>query len=559
MANQWLTGTGVPSTGVGQVTDYYRDTANNLVYYRENAFTWTVVPAFTPNPDGIGTTWLHGDVPPLTGQGSDGDYFYEDTHKIVYRKEGATWVAKGSLDFIGIYGVQWGNGLGAPASTVPLNALPAGSFYLNVETSDIYFKNPSMVWVLKGQLGGGGGSSIIVEDTLTSDSHVNAASVSLVKTVSDSVPVAEQAAKAFSIQRGNHTGTQLAATISDFNTAVSAAAPVQSVHGRTGAVTAQSGDYTVAQVTNAQSTTNLSTDTALSGGADTYPNSVAVKTYVDAQTAGLLQLRGGWDASSNLFPTTGGSGAGGAVVVGDTWYVTVAGTLGSKAVVIGDGFFANIDTPAQTAANWTQFEANAGFTSENVANKSQTLSASATSYPSNDAVIAGLAAKEPTLPANVGSVKFLREDRTFQSILDVVLTGISFATNAAVVATDSILVAAGKLQKQITDLAASALTATSTRYSINAQTGTTYTVVAGDVSATGNKILKCTNAAAITVTLGTPTSLGASVGDSLNIRQGGAGGITITGTITGASTTAAINTTITLIAESPTSWMSVGG
>ena len=149
MANQWLTGSGVPSTGIGQVTDYYRDTVSNLVYYRENAFTWVVVPAFTPSPDGIGTTWLHGATAPLTAQGSDGDYFYEDTHKIVYRKEGSTWVAKGSLDFIGIYGVQWGNGLGAPVSSVPLDALPAGSFYLDVVTSDIYYKGPSMSWELK--------------------------------------------------------------------------------------------------------------------------------------------------------------------------------------------------------------------------------------------------------------------------------------------------------------------------------------------------------------------------------------------------------------------------
>ena len=159
MANQWLTGSGVPSTGIGQVTDYYRDTVSNLVYYRENAFTWVVVPAFTPSPDGIGTTWLHGATAPLTAQGSDGDYFYEDTHKIVYRKEGSTWVAKGSLDFIGIYGVQWGNGLGAPVSSVPLDALPAGSFYLDVVTSDIYYKGPSMSWELKGQLGNGGGGS----------------------------------------------------------------------------------------------------------------------------------------------------------------------------------------------------------------------------------------------------------------------------------------------------------------------------------------------------------------------------------------------------------------
>lgn len=48
--------------------------------------------------------------------------------------------------------------------------------------------------------------------------------------------------------RANHTGTQLAATISDFAAAASAAAPVQSVFGRGGAITAQAGDYTFAQL-----------------------------------------------------------------------------------------------------------------------------------------------------------------------------------------------------------------------------------------------------------------------------------------------------------------------
>lgn len=55
-------------------------------------------------------------------------------------------------------------------------------------------------------------------------------------------------AQAAAVQRANHTGTQLANTISDFNTTASAAAPVQSVFGRTGAVSAQNGDYTAAQV-----------------------------------------------------------------------------------------------------------------------------------------------------------------------------------------------------------------------------------------------------------------------------------------------------------------------
>ena len=196
MANQWLTGSGVPSTGIGQVTDYYRDTVNNHVYYREDATTWVVVPAFTPNPDGIGTTWLHGATAPLTAQGSDGDYFYEDTHKIVYRKEGATWVAKGSLDFIGIYGVQWGNGLGAPANTTPLNNLPAGSFYLDVVTSDIYYKGPSMSWELKGQL-----SSVAQTTTNAITAAIAAATADHVQTGLD-VIAAENARDAALIQSG---------------------------------------------------------------------------------------------------------------------------------------------------------------------------------------------------------------------------------------------------------------------------------------------------------------------------------------------------------------------
>ena len=82
-----------------------------------------------------------------------------------------------------------------------------------------------------------------------------------------------------------------------------------------------------------------------------------------------------------------------------------------------------------------------------------------------------------------------------------------------------------------------------------------------DVSAYGNKILKVVNTVPTTITLPNPNALlpAAVVGDSLNIRQGGMGGITITGSITGVNTTSVQHTTLTLIAESPTSWMSVGG
>jgi len=187
MANLWLTGEGEPTLGTGTMGDYYRDTVTNMVYFRENPTTWVVVPAFTPNPDGVGTTWIHGTGAPLNTLGSDTNYYYDDADKIVYYKDAGTWVAKGSLDFIGVYGVQWGNGSGAPANTPQLNNLPASSFYLDVLTSDIYFKNLSLQWELKGQLGGGGGSSVTVINSLTSTSTTNALSAAQGKVLKDTI------------------------------------------------------------------------------------------------------------------------------------------------------------------------------------------------------------------------------------------------------------------------------------------------------------------------------------------------------------------------------------
>lgn len=153
MANLWLTGAGEPTLGTGEQGDYYRDTVTNLVYFRENPTTWAEVPAFTPSPDGVGTTWLYGTGAPLNGLGSNGNYYFDNDVNTVYFKALGAWEAKGSLDFIGVYGVQWGNGTGAPANIPSLNNLPAGSFYLDVATSDIYYKNPSLVWEAKGQFG----------------------------------------------------------------------------------------------------------------------------------------------------------------------------------------------------------------------------------------------------------------------------------------------------------------------------------------------------------------------------------------------------------------------
>lgn len=93
----------------------------------------------------------------------------------------------------------------------------------------------------------------------------------------------------------------------------------------------------------------------------------ATKAYADGLVVGLLDDRGNFDASSNTFPAAGGSGSGGAVLKGDLWTISVAGTLGGTAVTPGDIVRALTDTPGQTASNWAVSETNIGYASLNAA------------------------------------------------------------------------------------------------------------------------------------------------------------------------------------------------
>lgn len=123
------------------------------------------------------------------------------------------------------------------------------------------------------------------------------------------------------------------------------------------------GNKTFVQPVNfgGQRATNAATPTA---GSD-----LATMSYVLSVASGTLNVRGNYDASSNLFPTTGGSGPAGAVKKGDFWICSVAGTLttaqGAIATTPGDWIVALVDTPAQTAANWDVVGHEIGYTPAN--------------------------------------------------------------------------------------------------------------------------------------------------------------------------------------------------
>ena len=121
--------------------------------------------------------------------------------------------------------------------------------------------------------------------------------------------------------------------------------------------------------------------------------SLVTKGYADSLIVGMLNLRGSWDASSNLYPTTGGSGTYGAIRKGDLWYVSVAGILSGKSVNAGDSFAALVNTPGQTFSNWNVMESNIGYVPEDVNNKQNSLTIDGTGnkYPTVDAVNLGFA------------------------------------------------------------------------------------------------------------------------------------------------------------------------
>lgn len=188
-------------------------------------------------------------------------------------------------------------------------------------------------------------------------------------------------------------------------------------------------NYTATEQTKlagAEETSNKATD--FSTVNDTlYPTVEAVSEYVANAVTGLLDYRGTYDASTNLYPATGGSGLAGAVLKGDFYIVSVAGTLGTTAVTAGDLVIALTDTPGQTAGNWDIISNEVGYAPENVANKVTSLSGASTDtqYPS-----AKLAYDQLALKAATGQTFYIGTTQVAINRASAALTlaGLTFTT-----------------------------------------------------------------------------------------------------------------------------------
>jgi hypothetical protein len=151
-----------------------------------------------------------------------------------------------------------------------------------------------------------------------------------------------------------------------------------------------------------------------------YPSVKAIKDYTDSLALGLLDDRGNFDASGvgSPYPSTGGSGVAGAILKGDIWFVSVAGTIGTTVVPVGASVRALVNTPGQTPSNWDIIDAGLGYVAENVANKVSngvdisTYQANTTKYTSTQSVYQFVTATVNASAANIDLQTVLNNGHT---------------------------------------------------------------------------------------------------------------------------------------------------
>jgi hypothetical protein len=152
------------------------------------------------------------------------------------------------------------------------------------EGTNLYFTNARAAAAAPVQsVAGRSGAIVLTKSDVGLGSVDNTADAS--KPVSTAQAAADAVVQAYAIQRANHTGTQTAATISDFSTQVAKYAPVTSVNGLTGDVT-------------------------VSGGSGSYSLPTA-----SASVLGGIKVGSGLSISSGVLSATGGGGGGSANII----------------------------------------------------------------------------------------------------------------------------------------------------------------------------------------------------------------------------------------------------
>lgn len=272
-------------------------------------------------------------------------------------------------------------------------------------------------------------------------------------------------------------------------------------------------------------------------------------SYLNNAIAGLLDYRGSYNASTNLFPATGGSGTLGVILKGDFWICSVAGTLGGVAVTPGDLIIAIIDTPGQTAANWDLIPHNLGSYVTSVSGTTNRITSTGGQTPAIDIsstfeallgkVANPLSQFAATTSAQLRSVLsdetgtgfayFQGGDAGTPSALvgtNITGTGASFtAGNATKLTTGRTIAITGDLAYTSPTFDGSGnVTAAGTLATVNSNVGTFGSATQGSViTVNGKGLITAASNVTITPAIGSITGLGTGVATALAVNIGSAG------------------------------------
>lgn len=158
------------------------------------------------------------------------------------------------------------------------------------------------------------------------------------------------------LSRANHTGTQTASTISDFSSAASSAAPVQSVAGRTGAVTLSNSDISGLGTLATQNGTFSGTFSGTSSGTNTGDQTITLTGDATGSGTGTFSV-----TLANTAVTAGSYGSAtqvptytvdskGRLTASSTASINIPSTAISDSTAAGRSLLTAADTAAQRTA-----------------------------------------------------------------------------------------------------------------------------------------------------------------------------------------------------------------
>ncbi len=157
--SKWLTADGKPENTVGDEGDFCLDTANKIIYVK-TANGWEQSVSLGGAVNGKdGSQWYTGEgVPTAAQQGAVGDFYFDATNKVIYKKGESAWEKLVDLSAKdgthGEDGTKWLTGAGQPTASTEAEV---GDFYFDSTNKKIYQKQASG-WTELADLNATGGT-----------------------------------------------------------------------------------------------------------------------------------------------------------------------------------------------------------------------------------------------------------------------------------------------------------------------------------------------------------------------------------------------------------------